>query len=272
MFILLGASPQHGPLFQDIARYTCSLSARTQNPLPQPARPEEEHVIKKRKLQNGDALRSSAPESDLAADSPLYFYVQDVSFAVPQRKKLALEMTAAGGYLRARNQASKEIEFGLAMGKIRKCNLFHSLIDWTDANDILVCSEHVLCLPVPEKVQRQFNFCVIPKCGDGITPLPEGEAIPESMVWTVADGPPKAAYSGSGQQFGGEETAEVLIRRMLNETLGQTKVIRPDEREFVSAMPEAHRKGEKAYHVKAFRGSKEGIYTPYYSIQIVHID
>jgi hypothetical protein len=86
--------------------------------------------------------------------------------------------------------------------------------------------------------------------------------MPESMVWSVADGPPKAAYSGNGQQFGGEETAEVLIRRMLNESLGHTKVIRPDEREFVSAMPEAHRKGEKAYHVKAFRGSKEGIVTP----------
>ena len=38
----------------------------------------------------------------------------------------------------------------------------------------------------------------------------------------------------------------------------RTKVITPDEREFVSATPEAHRKGEKAYHVKAFRGSKEG--------------
>ncbi|KAL1968870.1 hypothetical protein VTN77DRAFT_1231 [Rasamsonia byssochlamydoides] len=233
----ISASPQHGPLFQDIARYTYSLSARTQTAVSQPVQPvEEEHAIKKRKLQNGDALRSSAAVSDLTADAPLQFYVQDVSFAVPQRKKLALEMTAAGGYLRARNQTSKEIEFGLAMGKI----------------------QHVLCLPVPEKSQRQFNFCVIPKYGDGITPPPDGEAIPESMVWTVADGPPKAAYSGSGQQFGDEETAEALIRRMLNETLGHTKVIRPDEREFVSAMPEAHRKGEKAYHVKAFRGSKEG--------------
>lgn len=130
--------------------------------------------------------------------------------------------------------------------------------------------EHVLCLPVPEKSQRQFNFCVIPKYGDGITPPPEGEAVPESMVWTVADGPLKAAYTGTGQQIGSEETADVLLRRILNETLGHTKVIRPDEREFVSAMPEAHRKGEKAFHVKAFRGSKEGIH-PYDSIQMMGV-
>ena len=58
--------------------------------------------------------------------------------------------------------------------------------------------------------------------------------------------------------LGEGETAEKLVRRILNNNLSQTKVITPDEREFVSATPEAHRKGEKAYHVKAFRGSKEG--------------
>lgn len=50
-----------------------------------------------------------------------------------------------------------------------------------------------------------------------------------------------------------------MIRRVLNENLvSKTRVVRPDEKEFVSAMPEPHRKTEKAYHVKAFRGSKEG--------------
>ena len=80
------------------------------------------------------------------------------------------------------------------------------------------------------------------------------------MVWTVNDGPPKSAYSGSGQPLAGQdgETAEKLIRRILNDNLTHTRVIGPDEREFVSAVPEAHRKGEKAFHVKAFRGSKEG--------------
>jgi len=80
------------------------------------------------------------------------------------------------------------------------------------------------------------------------------------MVFTVNDGPPKAVYSGTGQPItiGEGDTADKLIRRILSDNLSQTKVIGPDEKEFVSATPEAHRKGEKAYHVKAFRGSKEG--------------
>ncbi|THC87034.1 hypothetical protein EYZ11_013521 [Aspergillus tanneri] len=169
---------------------------------------------------------------------PLQFYMQDVSFAIPQRKKLLLEITAGRGYLRARNQTSKEIEFGIPMDKI----------------------QHILCLPVPEKNQRQFNFCLIPQYGDGINPPPDGEPVPESIVWTVADGPPKAAFSGDGQQLGNNEgeTTERLVRQVLNDNLLQTQVVRPEDKQFVSAMPEAHRKGEKAYHVKAFRGSKEG--------------
>ena len=54
------------------------------------------------------------------------------------------------------------------------------------------------------------------------------------------------------------ETYETYLQRMLNMKLRHTKVVVPTEKEFVSATPEAHRKGEKAYHVKAFRGSKEG--------------
>lgn len=54
--------------------------------------------------------------------------MQDLSFAIPQRKKLRLELTrllapSAGvkeEYLRARNQASHEVEFGVPMSKIRE--------------------------------------------------------------------------------------------------------------------------------------------------------
>ena len=60
----------------------------------------------------------------------MQFYMTDVSFAVPQRKKLTLELTAGedgggererngGGYLRARNQVSKDVEFGVPVDKIR---------------------------------------------------------------------------------------------------------------------------------------------------------
>lgn len=120
--------------------------------------------------------------------------------------------------------------------------------------------EHLLCLPVPEKTQKQFNFCIIPWNSDGVNSPPAGESAPEAMVWTVMEGPPKTTFSGSHQPLTGfdGETADRLVQRMLNDSLTHTQVVRPDEREFVSAVPEAHRKGEKAYHVKAFRGSKEG--------------
>jgi hypothetical protein len=120
---LTAASPQHGALFQDIAQYTSRLlQSQSQQQLDQPV--SDEPAIKKRKLEGNNGISSSTPSTmsvhDLKAESPLQFYVQDVSFAVPQRKKLTLEMTAAGGYLRARNQTSKEIEFGIPVKDIRE--------------------------------------------------------------------------------------------------------------------------------------------------------
>lgn len=51
----------------------------------------------------------------------LQFYVQDTSFAIPQRKKLRLELTRGlAPYLRARNQTTQDIEFGVPVGKIRE--------------------------------------------------------------------------------------------------------------------------------------------------------
>jgi len=77
-------------------------------------------ATKRRKLQNGDAIGNIQSVADLNADTSLQFYVQDVSFAIPQRKKLTLEITAGRGSLRARNQNTKEIEFGVPIDQIRK--------------------------------------------------------------------------------------------------------------------------------------------------------
>ncbi|KAL3472800.1 histone chaperone rtt106 [Aspergillus californicus] len=237
----IATTPQYATLFEDIARYTSSLRTKTTNSVQPVQVVHDGPATKKRKIEseigdsNGGARQSLA---DLKTHKALQFYMQDVSFSTPQRKKLTLEITAGNIYLRARNQASKEVEFGVPMDRI----------------------QHVLCLPVPEKNQRQTNFCVIPQYADGINPPPEGEPTPETFVWTVNDGPPKAAFSGSGKQIanGKGETAENLVRRMLDDNLVHTRVVRPDAQEFVSATPEAHRKSEKAYHVKGFRGSKEG--------------
>lgn len=76
-------------------------------------------TAKKRKLQNGDSGETAQASVNLKdGNAPVQFYVQDVSFSTPQRKKLTLEITAGHKYLRARNQATKEIEFGVSMDKI----------------------------------------------------------------------------------------------------------------------------------------------------------
>lgn len=118
----LGQTPQHKPLLEDIARYTSSLLARTANTT-LPSRPPatDGPAVKKRKLENGDTGATAQASVDLKdGNAPLQFYVQDVSFSTPQRKKLTLEITAGHAYLRARNQATKEIEFGVSMDKIRE--------------------------------------------------------------------------------------------------------------------------------------------------------
>lgn len=112
-----GASPQHGALFQDIAQYTSSLQSRLRASQNEPSQPGtiDLPLAKKRKLENGAAATTSV---DSSKNAPVEFYVQDISFAVPQRKKLTLELTAAGGYLRARNKASQNIEFGIPLQDI----------------------------------------------------------------------------------------------------------------------------------------------------------
>lgn len=57
---------------------------------------------------------------DPKGDAPVQFYVRDVSFASPQRKKFTLEITAGHRFLRARNQTTKEVEFGVPMDRIRE--------------------------------------------------------------------------------------------------------------------------------------------------------
>lgn len=45
------------------------------------------------------------------------------------------------------------------------------------------------------------------------------------------------------------------------------KVVFPAEKEFASAIVQSHRKEEKAFHVKAHRGAKDGTF----SIQALHM-
>lgn len=70
------------------------------------------------------------------------------------------------------------------------------------------------------------------------------------MLWTAGVG-----------TVNNDENYKELCLRLLNESLrhfGQ-KVLEPDEKDFVSQESRPYKTGEKAAHVKAFRGSKDGI-------------
>lgn len=98
---------------------------------------------------------------------------------------------------------------------------------------------------MPEKAQATYNFCVFPKSIGG----PEGSSSYEPMVWTVPEVKAKELEEGKPN-----------LRQTMTEAVkaAQRNVLEPDSSEFVSEVQQAYRKGEKAYHVKAFRGSKDG--------------
>lgn len=119
-------------------------------------------------------------------------------------------------------------------------------------------ADQIFCLPVPEKAKRQHNFAIIPVHGDGVNPLPEDIAgpPPEPIVWTFEEATGKNIVEG--EDPGPGPMAEAIHHCLIQAGTGK-EVIFPEPEQFESAIPQSHRKGEKAYHVKGHRGSKEGM-------------
>lgn len=227
-------NPSQSTLFRDISTY---IIGQTPQSLAEP-------TTKKRKLeesngtQNGTAATASASAAggNLTSTSTKAFKsYTGVSFSIPQRKKFTLELVdKKGGGIRAIG-ATGNVEFTLA---------------WSDV-------DQVFCLPVPEKAKKQHNFIIIPVHGDGVSPVPEELKAPppEPIVWTFEEATGKNIVEG--EDPGPGPMAEAMDHCLIQSGTGK-KVVFPDAHEFASAIPESHRKGEKAYHVKAHRGSKEG--------------
>ncbi|TKA82306.1 hypothetical protein B0A55_01444 [Friedmanniomyces simplex] len=223
--------PDLQPLFHDLARH---VTAPT--PTSAPAN------SKKRKLEDGvhaSSTPTNGATSPAGINAPTIVYeCKDVSFQVPARKKLKLQLVADASDKRRQ--------------EVRLQNQQTHAIDYTLPADQI---DQVFCLPVPEKQQRQWNFVLFPKPGaitDNGTPC-------EQMVFTMGEVAATGATS-AGQGITEQDTFITVTERELNSLLqpqGKHVVI-PDAAEFVSSIPQPHRKGEKAYHVKAHRGSKDG--------------
>ena len=120
----------------------------------------------------------------------------------------------------------------------------------------------MVCVPVPDRPQRQFYFCVFPKHGDGVTTSAADPAATDAIVWTIPDAIAEAASGESVTAQPG--TYKSLLTAVLNkQTPEGIEVVEANEREFASTIVQSHRRGEKAVHVKAFRGTKDGVYYPW---------
>ncbi|KAF2625229.1 Rtt106-domain-containing protein [Macroventuria anomochaeta] len=228
-------NPSQSTLFRDISVYILGQSSQ----------PPAEPTTKKRKLgesngaQNGTAApsvpTSGAGDTLTSTSTKAFKSYTGVSFSIPQRKKFTLELVDnKDGGIRAIG-ATGNVEFALA---------------WKDV-------DQVFCLPVPEKAKKQHNFIVIPVHGDGVNPVPEElkPSAPEPILWTFEEATGKNVVEG--EDPGPGPMAGAIHHCLIQAGTGK-EVIFPDADEFASAIPESHRKGEKAYHVKAHRGSKEG--------------
>ncbi|KAF2418241.1 Rtt106-domain-containing protein [Tothia fuscella] len=213
-------------LVNDLSQYVLHLKQAQNAPLTTDVVTSQS---KKRKFEdstngstNGWASQSVKPD----------YAAPDTSFSIPQRKKLRLEWIGSDGSDLAKGgiraaDAEGNVEFG---------------ISWKDLDQIF-------CLPVPEKTKRQHNFVAIPYNAHGIVPVAPGA--PEPIIWTAFEPGAKDVDAPKEPQH-----TAALLRKELR-PFGKN-VTFPDEEEFASAIVQSHRKGEAAFHVKGFRGSKDG--------------
>lgn len=220
-------------LFGDIAKHVLSMRTTSQaTTLPT--------NTKKRKLDDVPAASNANGSSTVISDPSVTFECKNVSFAVPVRKKLKLQLVADAAdasrrEVRVLNAQSNEVEFAISNAQL----------------------EQAFCLPVPEKQQRQWNFVLFPQAG-----ATNSEGAPcEQMVFTMNETKPDDASSSTRATAEGD-TYVTVTEPELNAFLQPygKHVVRPTDAEFSSSIPQSHRKGEKAYHIKAHKGSKEGVF------------
>ena len=227
-------------LLHDVSAFIVQSRTAQTKPTTNGVVPAQQSNGKKRKLEEDHEvllpLDGSIVLGGSTKQAQVTFECKDVSFQVPMRKKLRLQLVE--------NESatdSRAVHVVTANDQRLELGWSASTID------------EVFCLPVPDKAQRQHNFVLFAN-EDAI----DAEAQVVFSMNEVAANPDIARFANGSLME--DETYVEATARGLNELLRPfgKKVITPAEDEFASAIQQAHRKGEKAYHVKAFRGSKDG--------------
>ncbi|KAI9799132.1 MAG: hypothetical protein M1826_005554 [Phylliscum demangeonii] len=236
----IAQTPTHQDLFLAIGRYILSRTA-VDDALPDGADADaNDRPAKRRRIKTEAPAPAPAPAqqqtaADALSDEPALVTVRDVSFALPQRKKLVLEFTATG--LRGGSGSG-----GTGAGAVDAPPAFA-----VRAHDI----QRAICVPVPEKTPRQYYLAIFVGDGGGVERDP--------LLWTVPDKTAALTTTGPHDPDPDRGYRTVMIEQLERLLLPRSmRVQEPDEREFVSAVVQAHRKEERVTHVKAFRGIKDG--------------
>jgi hypothetical protein len=128
--------------------------------------------------------------------------------------------------------------------------------------------DYAFFLPVPEKTQKQYNYVLFPKNSTITSTRPAAGTppTPEPIVFTIPDSAPKPGTI-SGLEAAAAAAVSDDFKTLLDwqitarlKAAGRSnlKIVEADAKLFASEQKQAHRPGEMAVFVKAFRGSKDG--------------
>lgn len=229
-------SPEFAHLFDDISKFVLSLKQRS-DALSRSSQGGDAPPTKKRRLDEPTSSHQQQPLN--GGPRRLLLEAREIVFVSPQRKKLHLELVQYGSSfdemkstfaIQGRNPASNQVEFE------------YSTTSYA----------YAFRLPVPEKNQKQYNFCLLPAT--------ENAPSVDPLIWAVNHGPLKSCKIEDPELAKIAPGPEDELENAVNAVMGKTgvKLILPSEKEFASAVREPHRKNDVAYHVKAHRRGKEG--------------
>jgi hypothetical protein len=188
--------------------------------------------------------------ADAAVADPVLLEVKDISVTAPHRKKYDICFTKHFLYARASGTSVP------AQGVV---------YPWKDI-------EHAFYLPVPDKAQAQYNYVLLPR--DSYLPTakqastnPAGRHQPlEPLVFTIPATAPKPGGVAGPSSAAAEAVSDTysslfhwaLTTSMRSAGNHSCQLVASDPKLFHSVARQPHRPNEKAVHVKAFRGSKDG--------------
>ncbi|KAI9643399.1 Syntaxin-7 [Ciborinia camelliae] len=258
------AGPEYIELFNQISLHVCeTISQQTSEPASKKRRINES--LASRSVPNDtNGTSNSAGSAPATGEDPVLLEIKEISVVIPQRKKYTLCFTST--HLYARLPTSEEPVSGMSYAW-KDIGTSHALVLLEVSLIVCVFAEYVFCLPVPEKSQKQYNYILFPKNSiiSPSKPSPSAPPTPEPLVFTITDGAPKAGTiggtDGSAASAVSDDYKSLLtwaLTTRLKATGNTLKITESDPKLFSSAIRQSHRPSEKAVHVRAFRGSKDG--------------